>query len=71
MQYIKSKEGAMTMTQVKSKAKEMGIQVGKAKKDDLIRTIQTTEGNIPCYKTGITSCDQTECAWWSDCMPKN
>lgn len=34
----------MDMTKIKEKAKQLGIQVGKMKKVDLIRAIQSKEG---------------------------
>ncbi|NOQ67409.1 MAG: SAP domain-containing protein [Desulfobacterales bacterium] len=46
----------------------MGIQAGKMKKTDLVRTIQMAEGNSPCFQTGATSCDQENCCWRSDCI---
>ena len=59
----------MTVKEIQAIAKKMGIQSKKMKKVDLIRTIQTTEGNNPCFQTGvITSCDQMHCCWRSDCM---
>jgi hypothetical protein len=58
----------MTVKEIKAIAKKMGIKAGKMKKADLIRTIQVTEGNTPCFQTGVTSCDQENCCWRSDCM---
>ncbi|MBW2465794.1 MAG: Rho termination factor N-terminal domain-containing protein [Deltaproteobacteria bacterium] len=58
----------MTVKEIKVIAKKMGIQAGKMKKADLIRSIQTTEGNTPCYQTGAAdSCGQDICCWRSDC----
>jgi hypothetical protein len=58
----------MNMKEVKEVAKKMGIQSGKMKKADLIRSIQVAEGNSPCFHTGLSSCDQVNCCWRSDCM---
>ena len=59
----------MTVKDVKTKAKEMGLQLGsKMKKTDMIRSIQVAEGNSPCFQTGLTSCDQKNCCWRSDCL---
>lgn len=58
----------MKMTDVKRKAKELGVKPGKIRKADLIRSIQAKEGNVPCYQTGLDSCDQTNCCWMSDCL---
>ena len=58
----------MVVKEIKSIAKKMGILVGKMKKADLIRTIQQTEGNIPCFQTGVMeTCGQENCCWRSDC----
>lgn len=58
----------MNMNEVKKIAKKMGIQSGKMKKADLIRSIQVAEGNTPCFQTGVNPCDQKDCCWRSDCM---
>ena len=59
----------MTVKEIKAKAKEMGLQFGnKMKKADMIRSIQSAEGNTPCFQTGMTSCNQENCCWRSDCM---
>ena len=58
----------MNMQQVRVIAKEQGIKVGKMKKFELIREIQTQEGNLDCYATDLDgSCDQSDCAWRDDC----
>lgn len=59
----------MKMNEVKEKAKQMGIKPGKMSKTELIRTIQTQEGNFPCYQTaGESRCDQEQCCWSDDCL---
>ena len=59
----------MNVKDIKKVAKKMGIQAGKMKKADLVRTIQSAEGNTPCFQTGILSaCDQEIVCWRSDCM---
>ena len=58
----------MDMTVVKAKAKELGIKSGKKAGADLIKSIQTAEGNFPCFKTAAGSCDQSGCLWRSDCL---
>ena len=58
----------MTVKDIKVIAKKMGIQAGKIKKADLIRTIQAAEGNTACFQTGVMeSCGQENCCWRSDC----
>ena len=59
----------MVVKEIKAIAKKMGISVGKMKKADLIRTIQITEGNTPCFQTGVMeTCGQDNCCWRADCM---
>jgi len=58
----------MTVKEIKEIAKKMGISAGKLKKVDLVRTIQLTEGNAPCFQTGnMETCGQENCSWRSDC----
>ena len=58
----------MNMQGVRVIAKEHGIKVGKLKKFELIREIQTQEGNLACYATDLDgSCAQTACTWFDDC----
>jgi len=58
----------MTIYDIRIIAKNMGIDPKKMNKTHLIRSIQTKEGNTPCFKTGNTHCDQEDCLWKSDCL---
>lgn len=58
----------MTIKEIRERAKQKGIKPGKMKKIELIRTIQTEEGNYPCYNTATSFCDQTACCWREDCL---
>ncbi|MDH5297490.1 MAG: Rho termination factor N-terminal domain-containing protein [Desulfobulbaceae bacterium] len=58
----------MKVQEIKKKATDMGINPGKMKKTDLIRAIQSTEGNYPCFQTATDFCDQDGCCWRGDCM---
>ncbi len=58
----------MNMSEIREKAKNLGIKAGKTKKGELIRSIQAREGNDACFGTGNAHCDQTECCWRSDCL---
>ena len=60
----------MKMTDVIRKAKKLGLEGQGMKKEDLIRAIQTAEGNTACFSTGRETCDQVICCWREDCMPK-
>ena len=58
----------MNITQVREKAKALGIKTGKIKKADIIRQIQSKEGNFPCFGTAEAYCDQMNCAFREDCL---
>lgn len=58
----------MTLAEIKSKAKGMGINPGRMKKADLIHAIQTSEGNTPCFGSGTPACPYTTCCWRMDCL---
>lgn len=59
----------MDMMQLKEKAKQLGIRVGKMKKEDVVRAIQNKEGNFPCFGTAKDYCNQLACAWRKGCLP--
>lgn len=58
----------MKMQEVRAKAKTLGIKSFGMKKVDLIRAIQSAEGNNPCFQTGVEECDQSACCWRSICL---
>lgn len=58
----------MKMAEIKEKAKYLGITPGKMKKVELIRTIQTAEGFVPCFGTSHGQCEQSECCFRGDCL---
>lgn len=58
----------MTMKDIREKARELKVSnYSRMRKDDLIRAIQTYEGNSPCFGM-ITDCRQTDCSWMEDCQ---
>lgn len=58
----------MTLKDIREKAKTLGVKnYTKMKKGDLIRAIQTAEGNSPCFEQ-ITDCRQFDCCWMGDCQ---
>jgi len=59
----------MNITEIKEKAKRLGVEAGKLTKGDLIRAIQKKEGNFPCFETAKDFCDQLKCAWRKACLP--
>lgn len=59
----------MNLTQVKDIAKSKGINIGKMKKAEIIKTIQKAEGNFDCFGTATNGyCDQYRCLWRADCL---
>ena len=58
----------MNIKEVKAVAKNLGVNPGKMKKEELIRTIQLAEDNPQCFNTNFSQqCGQEECLWLGDC----
>lgn len=58
----------MNTQEVKQIAKKLGVQSAKMNKSELIRAIQTAEGNTPCFGIGnATECGQLTCLWREIC----
>jgi hypothetical protein len=58
----------MTVKEIQGIAEKMGLKASKMKKAELVRMIQKTEENTPCFQTGSSSsCGQENCMWLSDC----
>ena len=58
----------MTMSEIKIKAKALGIDGSKMKKTELIHAIQQAEGYATCYGRSTGNCPWTQCCWRSDCF---
>ena len=59
----------MKMEEIRNIAKSLGINPGKFSKAELIKRIQTDEGNFDCFATVRSGeCDQTGCLWRDDCL---
>lgn len=59
----------MKLEEIRSIAKLHGIKPNKLSKTELVRTIQTEEGNFDCYATAYDGeCDQGGCSWREDCF---
>ena len=59
----------MKMADIQNKAKSLGIKPSKMKKADLIRSIQSQEGNFSCFQTSANGqCSQESCCWRDDCL---
>ena len=62
------KQKSMTMPQIQTKARALGIVPGKMKKADLIHTIQSREGNTQCYGKSNGYCPYNDCCFMKDCL---
>lgn len=58
----------VSMSEIKEKAKNLGINSTNLKKTELIHAIQRAEGNNTCYGTTNGTCQWTECCFRSDCL---
>jgi len=59
----------MELKELKEKAIKLGIKPKiRMKKKEFIHSIQTAEGNSPCFGTAKDSCDQMDCCWRQDCL---
>jgi hypothetical protein len=62
----------MTVKEVKAIAKRMGLKTGRLRKAELINSIQTAEGNIPCFgMERLQYCGEEGCLWRDDCSEVN
>lgn len=58
----------MKAEEIRKIARQRGIRAGKMKKGEMVRAIQSDEGNNPCYDTGqAENCGQNSCLWRDDC----
>ena len=60
----------MTIREIRKRAKGLGIRTGSKSKVELVRAIQSAEGNPACFRTGRAHCDETACCWLEDCIPQ-
>jgi hypothetical protein len=59
----------MKLEDVRTIAKSHGIKPGHLSKTELIKVIQTDEGNFDCFATAYNGvCDQEDCLWREDCL---
>lgn len=62
----------MKLQDIRTKAKQLGVNPNRMNKTDLIRTIQRAEGNIDCYATDrVATCGEIDCLWRADCLGEN
>lgn len=58
----------MKLEQIKVIAQKHGIKAGKMKKTELVRAIQSAEGNEQCFEAGKSAaCGQSGCSWREIC----
>jgi len=61
----------MKVAEVRKLIKKHGLTApARARKADLIHQLQEAEGNFPCFGTPQKDCDQKDCLWRMDCLPK-
>lgn len=59
----------MKMQEIREIAKSQGLKTGKLTKVALIRAIQESENNTPCFATDLVkNCGQEQCLWREDCI---
>ncbi|MDO8262736.1 MAG: SAP domain-containing protein [Gallionella sp.] len=59
----------MKLEEVRTIAKSHSIKHNHLSKTDLIKMIQTAEGNFDCFATAYDGeCDQADCIWRDDCF---
>jgi hypothetical protein len=61
-------ERSITMSEIRDKAKNFGINPGKMNKVELIHAIQVAEGYSTCYGRSNGQCPQMECCFRVDCL---
>ncbi|UCF01529.1 MAG: Rho termination factor N-terminal domain-containing protein [Deltaproteobacteria bacterium] len=58
----------MTVKELQKMAKGLGIKAANLRKAEMIRAIQTAEGNFDCFGTAVGYCDQVNCLFRKDCL---
>jgi hypothetical protein len=58
----------MKMNEIRSLAKSLGINSFGKSKVELIKEIQSKQGNFDCYGTAVDYCDQLECLFREPCL---
>ena len=58
----------MKLEKIRELAAQRGLKINKLNKAEIIRSIQTSEGNTTCFDTGAAAeCGQMNCLWREDC----
>ena len=58
----------MGMSEIRMKAKTLGITPGKMKKVELIHAIQVAEGCTPCFGRSNGQCPYNDCCFMESCF---
>ena len=59
----------MTLQEIREIARSRGISPGRRGKVDLIKALQSAEGNFDCFATATAGvCDRQDCLWRGDCL---
>ncbi|MFC1735231.1 hypothetical protein ACFL1X_03880 [Candidatus Hydrogenedentota bacterium] len=59
----------MTIRQARKKAAGLKVRkYSRLTKSNLIRAIQSAEGNPQCFETGVAKCPENGCCFFSDCQ---
>lgn len=59
----------MRMGKIKKIAKSLGLKISpQMKKSEVIKAVQTKEGNFDCFGTANSYCDQVRCLFREDCL---
>ena len=59
----------MNVTEIRQIARDRGLHPGKLNKVNLVRWMQSEEGNFQCFATAVGGdCDQIHCLWRKDCF---
>ena len=58
------------MLDIMKKAKELGVKTDGLNRTEVIRSIQRKEGNFDCFGKAQNFCDQSNCAWRTECLPQ-
>jgi hypothetical protein len=59
----------MKLEDVRAIARSHSIKPDHLSKTELIKTIQTEEGNFDCFGSAYNGeCDQENCLWRKDCL---
>lgn len=59
----------MKLEDIRTIAKSRSIKPNHLSKTELIKSIQTDEGNFDCFATANNGeCDQADCLWREDCF---